>query len=92
MLHARVFGLAVLTPDTVIGAFVDGARVRADSLIALADRIAEDETLGQDIRRLLGLHLPPAEPGAPDAVLALTAMYSAQEQAAVMIAARLDRA
>ena len=37
VMHARVFGAAPLTRETVIGAFVDGARVRADALTALAD-------------------------------------------------------
>src|ERR1700744_2768991 len=32
VLHARVFGAAPLTRETVIASFVDGARVRAESL------------------------------------------------------------
>src|ERR1700729_1256778 len=39
VLHARVYGRAPLTRETVIGSFVEGARVRADSLAALADEI-----------------------------------------------------
>src|ERR1700730_2163517 len=35
VLHARVCGGAPLARETVIGSFVEGARVRADSLTAL---------------------------------------------------------
>src|ERR1700716_1981689 len=37
VLHARVFGRAPLARETVIGSFVEGARVRADALGTLAD-------------------------------------------------------
>src|SRR4030081_3557096 len=36
VLHARVFGPAPLTRETVIGSFVEGARVRAAALTELA--------------------------------------------------------
>src|ERR1700731_2450694 len=61
VLHARVFGRAPLARETVIGSFVDGARVRADALAALADAIG-GEPLGQEGRQLLVAHPPP--PGA----------------------------
>jgi hypothetical protein len=37
VMHARVFGGAPLTRDTVIASFVEGARVRAEALGTLAD-------------------------------------------------------
>src|SRR5579871_4730139 len=52
VLHARVFGAAPLPRETVIGAFVEGARVRADALTALAEAIG-DEPLGREVRALL---------------------------------------
>ena len=39
VMHARVFGRAPLARETVIGSFVDGARVRADALVGLADAV-----------------------------------------------------
>jgi hypothetical protein len=39
VLHARVFGRAPLARETVIGSFVEGARVRAEALAALADAV-----------------------------------------------------
>ena len=38
-MHARVFGRSSLTRDTVVASFVEGARVRADALVGLADAI-----------------------------------------------------
>jgi len=55
VLHARVFGRAPLARETVIASFVEGARVRADALAALADTVG-GEPLGQDVRRLLVAH------------------------------------
>src|SRR6185437_12824347 len=52
VLHARVFGRAPLTRETVVASFVEGARVRADALVALADAIG-GEPLGRKVRRLL---------------------------------------
>jgi hypothetical protein len=75
----------------VIGSFVEGARVRADALAALADRVG-GAALGREVRGVLVAH-PPPPPGAGDeAVAALRATYAAHERAAVMIAASLDGA
>ncbi|MGZ4230687.1 MAG: hypothetical protein ACXVVQ_04600 [Solirubrobacteraceae bacterium] len=89
VLHARVFGGAPLTRDTVIASFVEGARVRADSLAVIADSVG-GEAIGQAVRRLLVAHPPPLSADGPDVVEALRATYAAQEQAALMIAAALD--
>lgn len=89
VLHARVFGREPLAPETVIGSFVEGARVRADALSALADAIG-GEPLGTEVRRLLVAHPPPAGGDGDDAVAALRATYAAHERAAVMIAESLD--
>lgn len=91
VLHARVFGRAPLAPETVIASFVEGARVRADALAALADAVG-GEPLGQDVRRLLVAHPPPVGADEPDVLPALKATYAAHERAAVMIGARLDGA
>ncbi|HWF49616.1 MAG TPA: hypothetical protein VG294_03135 [Solirubrobacteraceae bacterium] len=91
VLHARVFGFAPLARETVIASFVEGARVRADSLAALADAVG-GEPLGQEVRNLLVAHPPPLGADGPDVVVALRATYAAQERAAVMIAASLDDA
>jgi hypothetical protein len=89
VLHARVFGRAPITRETVIASFVEGARVRADALTALADAVG-GEPLGRAVRGLLVAHPPPAGADGPDVVSALRATYSAHEQAAMMIAAWLD--
>jgi hypothetical protein len=89
VLHARVFGGAPLTRETVIASFVEGARVRADSLAVIADAVG-GEALGQEVRSLLVAHPPPIGAGADDVVEELRATYAAQEQAALMIAAALD--
>lgn len=89
VLHARVFGRAPIARETVIGSFVEGARVRADALAALADLVG-GEPLGRDVRRLLVAHPPPAGADGQAVVPALRATYAAHEQAAVMIAASLD--
>ena len=91
VLHARVFGAAPLDRGTVIGAFVDGARVRAEALTSLADAVGGSE-LGQAVRQLLTAHPPPADALSDTTVDALQATYAAQERAAVMIAERLDGA
>jgi hypothetical protein len=90
VLHARVFGAAPLTRETVIGSFVDGARVRAEALTTLADAIGGPE-LGGGVRTLLGEFPLPAVSDDGDAIHALRAAYAAHERAAVMIAARLDQ-
>ena len=89
VLHARVFGRAPLARETVIGSFVDGARVRADTLAALADTIG-GEPLGREIRGLLVADPPPLDARGEGVVPALRATYAAQERAALTIAARLD--
>lgn len=89
VLHARVFGRAPLARETVIGSFVEGARVRADALAALADAIG-GETLGREVRKLLVGHPPPVRASGDDVVPALRATYAAQERAAMTIAASLD--
>ena len=89
VLHARVFGGAPLARETVIASFVEGARVRADSLAALADAVGGEE-LGQEVRRLLVAHPPPLGGDGQDVLLALRATYAAHERAALMIAERLD--
>lgn len=92
VLHARVFGAAPLASETVIGAFVEGARVRADALVTLAE-VVGDQRLVEEIHALLIEHpLPTAEgrESTSDPVAALRDAYAAQEQAALMIAARLD--
>jgi hypothetical protein len=85
VMHARVYGGAPLARETVIASFVEGARVRADALGALADAAG----VGEAVRALLVEHPPPAGEG-QDAVAALRETYAAQERAAVMIAAGLD--
>ena len=89
VLHARVFGRAPLTRETVIASFVDGARVRADALAALADAVG-GEALGLKVRTLLVENPPPVQAEGPDVLPALRATYAAHEQAALMIAAGLD--
>ncbi len=88
VLQARVFGAEGLSDSTVLGAFVDGARVRAEALGRLADA-AGGETLGAQVRVLLADHPPPTQANG-DAVNALIDTYKAQEQAALMIARGLD--
>ena len=89
VMHARVFGRAPLARETVIASFVEGARVRADALAALADAIG-GEPLGQEVRQLLVAHPPPLEADGPAVIPALRATYAAQERVAVRIAASLD--
>jgi hypothetical protein len=89
VMHARVFGRAPLARETVIASFVDGARVRADALSALADSIGGD-ALGQEVRRLFIEHPPPVRAEGDDVLPALRSTYESHERAAIMIAARLD--
>jgi hypothetical protein len=89
VLHARVFGAAPLARETVIGSFVEGARVRADALTALADAVGGGP-LGETIRQLLVANPPPVATDGPDVDDALRATYAAHERAAMLIAARLD--
>jgi hypothetical protein len=89
VLHARVFGRAPLARETVIGSFVDGARVRADALGELADIVGGGE-LGAEVRGLLVECPPPVEARGTEVIVELRATYAAQERAALMIAAHLD--
>jgi hypothetical protein len=89
VMHARVFGRAPLSRETVIASFVEGARVRADALGARADAVG-GVALGQDVRKLLVDHPPPLGADGQDVIGALRATYEAHERAAVMIAASLD--
>ena len=89
VLHARIFGPAPLTRETVIASFVEGARVRADALAELADAVG-GAPLGQDVRGVLVASPPPIDAEATGAVAQLRATYAAQERAAVMIARGLD--
>lgn len=89
VLHARIFGAAPLARETVIASFVEGARVRADALAALADAVGA-APLGRDVRSLLVAHPPPLGGEGEEVVATLQDTYGAQERAAVMIAAALD--
>ncbi len=92
VLHARVFGPTPLTEETVIGAFVEGARVRAEALVALAEAV-DDDMLVDGVGALLIDHPLPTADGhdsVEDPAEALRDAYSAQEDAALLIAARLD--
>jgi hypothetical protein len=89
VLHARVFGPAPLTRETIVASFVEGARVRADALLSLADAIG-GEPLGLEVRKLLVADPPPAAAEGEDVIPALRATYAAHERAAVLIAASLD--
>ena len=80
---------APLARETVIGSFVEGARVRADALTALADAVG-GEPLGKTVRQLLVAKPPPLSADEPDVEDALRATYAAHERAAMLIAARLD--
>ena len=91
VMHARVFGRAPLARETVIASFVDGARVRADALVRLADAVG-GEQLGAQVRTRLADHPPPVAAEGPDVVPALRATYAAQERSALAIAQRLDEA
>jgi len=92
VLHARVFGSAPLADETVVGAFVEGARVRADALVTLAESVG-DEDLIREVHALLIDHPLPTADGREsidDPAGALRDAYKAQEQATLLIAAQLD--
>jgi hypothetical protein len=90
VLHARVFGGAPLGRETIIASFVEGARVRAGALTALAETVG-GEALVLEVRKMLAADPPPVRADASDVLPALRATYAAQERAAVAIAADLDR-
>jgi hypothetical protein len=79
VLHLRVFGREPLAPETVRGAYMDGARVRAQTLARLAQSFG-GAALEAEVRALV------------DAEADLPELYAAQERAAVRIAAYLDAA
>ncbi|QEC50358.1 hypothetical protein FSW04_24085 [Baekduia soli] len=89
VLHGRVYGRAPLSPETVLAAFTEGARVRAGLLLDLAEAID-----GQDLRAAVGDLLDagplPSDPASPGAADALRAGYEAQEVAVLCCAERLD--
>lgn len=89
VMHARVFGGAPLAEETVMGSFVEGARVRADALTTLADQVG-GAPLSSEVRALLIEHPLPLADEALVGVPALRAAYGAQERAVLVIAARLD--
>ena len=88
VMHARVFGGAPLAKETIMGSFVEGARVRADALASLAD-VVGGAALGTEVRALLVQHPPPLADGGLGGVPALRAAYDAQERAIMAIATRL---
>jgi hypothetical protein len=89
VMHARVFGGAPLSEETLMGSFVEGARVRADALVDLAEVVGSAE-LGSEVRALLvACPLPLADDGLAG-VPALRDAYAAQERAVIAIAARVD--
>jgi hypothetical protein len=90
VLHARVFGAAPLARETVIGSFVEGARVRAVALTALAEAVG-GESLVLEVRTVLAADPPPIRADAPDVLPALRSTYAAQERAVIIIADGLDR-
>jgi hypothetical protein len=86
VMHVRVYGREPLSRETVVASFVDGARVRADALLALADRVGA----GPTVRAILVASPPPVDALGPDVVDDLRALYAAHERAAITIAAALD--
>ncbi len=90
VMHARVFGGAPLAEETVMGSFVEGARVRADTLATLAYLIG-GEALGAEVRGLLVEHPLPLPDDGFAGVPALRAAYEVQERAIMLIATRLDQ-
>jgi hypothetical protein len=89
VMHARVFGGAPLAEETVMGSFVEGARVRAETLTTLAELIG-GAGLSAEVRGLLVEHPLPLSDEGFAGVPALRAAYEAQERAVVVIATRLD--
>jgi len=90
VLHGRVFGRAPLGAETVLAAFVDGARVRAALLQDVADA-AGGQPLAAEVAALLAADPPPGDLADPGALDALQASYAAQERAVLRVAQALDR-
>jgi hypothetical protein len=86
VMHARVFGGAPLSQATVMGSFVEGARVRADALAHLADLTGASA----EVRAILVEDPLPLVDDGLAGVPALRAAYEAQERAVMAIAERLD--
>lgn len=89
VMHARVFGGAPLSEETLVGSFVEGARVRANALANLAE-VVGGAALGSEVRALLVASPLPLPGDGLVGVPALRDAYGAQERAVVAIAARLD--
>jgi hypothetical protein len=89
VLHGRVFGRAPLSPDTVLAAFADGARVREGVLAHLAEAIGGG-ALALRVRAALAAHPPPEIVAGPEATAALRDTYAAQERVVADLAAELD--
>jgi hypothetical protein len=89
VLHGRVFGRAPLSPDTVLAAFADGARVREGVLEHLAMAIGGGD-LALRVRAALSAFPPPEVVAGPEATAALRATYAAQERVVVDLARELD--
>jgi hypothetical protein len=89
VMHARVFGGAPLAEETVMGSFVEGARVRADALANLAE-VVGGAALGSEVRTLLVERPLPLAGDGLAGVPVLREAYDAQERAVVAIATRLD--
>jgi hypothetical protein len=88
VLHGRVFGREPLSPDTVLAAFADGARVREGVLVGLASAIGGDE-LASQTRGVLDA-APPPSAGGEASTDALRAAYAAQERTVLALAEHLD--
>jgi hypothetical protein len=94
VLHMRVFGREPLARETVLAAYADGARVRAETLTALARDVGGD-ALATEVSALVeggARSGAAAEPGDDVATVRLRALYAAHEQATVVIADYLDAA
>lgn len=89
VLHGRVFGRAPLSPDTVLAAFADGARVRESVLEHLAQAIGGGE-LALRVRAALAQSPPPEVVAGPEATDALRDAYAAQERVVSDLACELD--
>jgi hypothetical protein len=91
VLHGRVFGRTEqLSPETVVAAFADGARVRRALLEQIAEAIGDDDLIAA-LDDLLDAH-PPPDAGRPDGdeIERLRDAYAAQEGAVLLCAERLD--
>jgi hypothetical protein len=89
VMHARVFGGAPLAVETVMGSFIEGASVRADALVHLADAIG-GAGLSTEIRAVLVEHPLPLAGSGLAGIPALRAAYESQERAVLILATRLD--